>query len=242
MRYHYSTAQAEPVIRDFWAGATFISGQACAISSGANGALLAEAASVPIDIVGVSLEAATTSTLSSGTIVNVKVIINPDAVYLAEQDTAAANDIDVSSATTAAITLGACDNNLDGSWIYVNSGTGAGQLGFIGAATTTVMTLDTSDAFGTAPDSSSDVVIIRKAWDVTGGRDLDSTVALLATDEDETGDILVMENYIRTTTIPFEPLHPSKHHNLSGLNATGVNVKFFSDIHFQDHVLLTNTV
>lgn len=242
MRYHYSTVQAEPLIKDFWAGATFVSGQACAIALGANGALLAEAASVPIDVVGVSYEAATTSTLATGTLVNVKVIVNPDAVFLAQQDLAAANDIDVVSSTTAAVTVGTSDDNLDGGWVYVNSGTGAGQLGFIGAASTTVLTLDTTAAFGTAPDSTSDVVIIRPKWDIVGGRDLDSTVTLLATDEDETGDVLVTENYIQSSTIPFQPLTPRTHHNLSGLNGTGINVRFYSDIHFQDHVLLVNTV
>ena len=242
MRYHYSTVQAEPLVKDLWAGATVIAGQPVAIALGANGALVTDAAAVPIDVVGVTLEAATTSTLSTGTIVGVKAIVNPDAVFLAQQDTAAANDVDVVSSTTAAVTVGASDDNLDGGWVYVNTGTGAGQLGFIGAASTTVLTLDTTAAFATAPASDSDVVIIRPKWDIVGGRDLDSTLALLATDEDETGDVLVLENYIQSSTIPFEPLEPRKHHNLSGLNATGINIKFFSDIHFQDHVLLVNTV
>lgn len=242
MRYHYSHVQAEPLVKDLWAGDTLVAGQGLRWATGANRALVQDVAQVPIDVVGVTMEAATASTLSTGTIVNVKAIVNPDAVFLAQCDLTAANDIDVSSATTLAITVDTSDDDLDGSWVYVNTGTGAGQLGFIGAATTTVLTLDTTAAFVTAPASDSDIVIVRHKWSKAGGRDLDSTLTQLLTDEDETGAILVLENYIQSSTIPFEPLEPRKHHNLSGLNATGINIKFFSDIHFQDHVLLLNTI
>ena len=52
-------------------------------------------------------------------------------------DLAAANDLDVTSSTSTILTHGSGDQDLDGGWIYSNSGTGAGQLRYIKAANAT---------------------------------------------------------------------------------------------------------
>lgn len=247
MRHHYNLVAQEsgPLVRDcpVYDASTIIRGQALTYGANTRGAVLIDSTALAADVAGVANETVTASTtdLTTGTLVFCKTIINPDAIYLASYDMAVANDINVVSGTTTAITLGTCDDDLDGSWIYVNSGTGAGQLGYIGAATTTVMTLDTTDPFGTAPDSTSDVILIRKPWRAAGdgGKDLDSTFSLLLSDEDETGAIMVIENYIESRSNPFTPLRPRQHHNLSSLNND--SIKFHSDINFQDNLFMAGS-
>lgn len=242
MRWHYNLIAQEsgPLVRDVpvYDASDIIKGQALTYGATTRGAVLIDAAATAADIIAVSNEKVTASTtdLTTGTIVYCKAILNPDAVYLAQYDDTEANDIDVVSATTTAITLGSCDDDLDGSWIYVNSGTGQGQLVFIGAASSTVMTLDTTSAMAVCA-SDSDVILIRKPWKHagTGGKDLDSTFAKLATDEDETGEIAVLENYIEAATIAHQPLRPGSHHALENLH--NQSVKFYSDIYFTDHCL-----
>ena len=247
MRHHYNLIAegGGVVVRDipWYDASTIIKGQALTYGATTLGSCLIDATATAADVAGVSNETVTCSTtaITTGTLVHGKTIINPDAIYLAQCDPTASVDVDVVSATTTAITLGATDDDMDGSWIYCNSGTGIGQLGYIGAASTTVMTLDTTDAFAVAPDATTDVLLIRRPWlaPANGGRDLDTTFSMLLSDEDETGAIMVLENYIEATTIPFGPLRPRQHHALTGLN--GVNVKFWSDIQFQDNLFMTGS-
>jgi len=241
MRHHYNLIANDsgPVIRDCPVYGTFIKGQSTTYGATTQGAVLITGAALGANFTGVTAEAktATTTALTTGTLVFAKVILNPDAVFLAQYDDTAANDVDVVSSTTAAVTVGTADDDLDGSWVYINSGTGAGQLGYVGTATTTVLTLDTTSAFAVAPDSNSDILIIRHAWSVAnaGGNDLDATFSLLKSQVQSTGDILALENYIESTTIPFGPLRPRQHHGLSNLNND--KVKFYSDIYFMDSIL-----
>lgn len=238
MRYHYDlNGTNAALIRDMaiYDSASLVAGQALAVTAGANQACLQDpAAAGCADIAGVLMEtpATSVSVVSTGTLYFGKVSINPMTVYLAQYDNAVGNDVDVSSATTAAVTIDTADDNLDGGWVYCNSGTGQGQLGFIGSASTTVMTLDTTAAFGTAPDSTTDIILIRPPFALN--KDLDSTWSLLATDEDETGEIIVLENYIQADCVAFGPLRARQHHALSNLHNHGV--KFYSDIQFADNV------
>ena len=244
MRHHYNLIAegGGVVVRDcpVYDASTIVKGQALTYGASTVGCVLIDATATAADVAGVANETVTASTtaLTTGTIVYAKTILNPDAIYLAQYDPSTSADVNVISSTTAATTLGTCDDDLEGSWLYCNSGTGVGQLGFIGAATTTVMTLDTTDPWAVAPDSSTDVLIIRKPWraPADGGKDLDATFTMLLSDEDETGAIMVLENYIEATTIPFAPLRPRQHHALTGLNNVGV--KFWSDIFFKDNLFM----
>jgi hypothetical protein len=218
---------------------TIIKGQGLTYGATTVGAVLIDIAALGADFVGVAHETVTASTtaLATGTIVYGKTILNPDAVYLCQWDDSATYDVNITSSTTAAVTIGTTDDNMDGGWIYINSGTGAGQLGFIGAASTTVMTLDTTTAFDVAPASDSDCLLIRRPWKfpANSGNDLSATFDELLSDEDCTGEILILENYIVATSVPFGPLRPRQHHALSNLNNCAV--KFYSDIYFTDAVL-----
>ena len=243
MRWHYNQiAQASgPLVQDMLIyDSGLVAGQAVAVVAGEFGDHLQDPAAAGLaDIAGVLNETAssTSSVKTTGTLVFGKCTMNPDAVFLAEYDTAVANDVDVVSSTSTATTLGTCDDNLEGGWLYCNSGTGVGQLGYIGAASTTVMTLDTTDAWSTTPDSTTDVVLIRPAFALN--KDLDSTWVMCANDEDETGELLVLENYIQSSTVAFGPIRPRQHHMLRNLNNDGV--KFFSDVFFCDNVFFGAT-
>lgn len=239
MRWAYNLHGSSdgPLIRDFAVtdAGNIVDGEALAFAAEPNGTLLASSGPLGANFVGMSTETidASTTALTTGTLVFAKVVIEPLAVYSADYDLAEANDIDVSSATTTAVTIGTADDNLDGSWIYVNSGTGAGQLAFVGAATTTVLTLDTTTAFSTAPDATSDIVLVRKRGLPTGGKDLNAAGTLLATDEDETGAYAVIQNYIETSTISRHPLEPRTDHLRTGLSNSDLILS--SDIYPLDH-------
>jgi hypothetical protein len=158
---------------------------------------------------------------------NAKVIINPDAIYLCQWDPSTSADVDVVSSTSTATTIATCDDNLDGSWIYCNSGTGVGQLAFVGAASTTVLTLDTTTAYTTTPDSTTDILIIRGPWQPNC--DFDATYTMAKSTVATTGLVLCLEPYVESATIPFGPLRPRQHHMKTGLNSDGV--RFYSDLY-----------
>jgi len=239
MRWHYNLVNqgCGPLVRDLdiYAASGLIAGEAIIAIAGANQSCLQapSGATVP-DFVGVLAEtpALQASAVASGTLYQAKTILNPDAIYIAQYDATVGSDVDVVSSTATATTLGTCDDNLDGCWLYCNSGTGVGQLAFIGAASTTVFTLDTTTEWGTTPDATTDVLLIRPAWALN--QDLDATYSMIASDEDCTGLIMTLGNYIEGATVPFGPLRPRQHHMLSNLNNQGV--KFYADIRFIDNI------
>lgn len=250
MRHHYNLIANDsgPVIRDcpVYDASSITKGEI--LTYGADergGVLISGAPTTCADIVGVAAETkvASTTVITSGTLVYAKVILNPDAIYLTQWDPTA--DCATASATTAAITTAACDDDLDGSWVYLNDGTGIGQLGYVGAADTTVLTLDTTTAFGVRPDSTTTFLLIRRPWKRANStlQDLDSTGVMLKSALSGGGGYnLILENYIEATTIPFGPLRPRQHHALAGLN--NASVKFYSDLYLIDNILLgtpTNT-
>lgn len=158
----------------------------------------------------------------------VRILGNPSLLKI-YYDMSTANDADVSSSTSTVVTVAACDDDLDGSWIYINSGTGAGQLRYIKAANTTTLTVNT--AFTTTPDSTSDFILIRPVGlqATSAGLSLDTTFALIATvlNETDTSLIVPLKNFVQG---PFGikeldiTLNPDL--ETDGLNSRGV--RFFS--------------
>ena len=240
MRYSYSINghHGGPLIRDVPVyDSGIIKGQALTYGADDLGGALINITAAGADFVGVSNEAVSATTVvTSGTLVFAKVILSPDAVYRTMYDPAEANDISVVSSTSTATTMTTNDDDLDGSWIYINSGTGQGQLGFIGAASATVMTLDTTEAWTTTPDSTSDAIIIRRPWNwPTGsGIDLDPTFSMIDTELTQTGEFLCLENYIEAATVARGQMRPRQHHMLQNLHNS--NVKFYSDLFPTDSI------
>ena len=237
MKWSYGMCGGQgPIVRDMvvYDASTIAKGQAVSVVLGANGAGIVDINADLTEFAGVAMQEQTdaATAFSSGTLKFAKICVSPDAVYRAAYDQTTANDISVASATSTAVTVGTSDDNAEGGFIYVNSGTGQGQLAYIGAATTTVYTIDTTTAYATTLDSTSDIIHIRKP--LCADKDLDSTFVLLDTEEAEDGHLLVLENFIQADNIPLGPMRPRQHHMLQNLHNHGV--KFSSDVWFQDCV------
>ena len=159
----------------------------------------------------------------------VRILANPSLLKI-YYDMSTSNDLDVASSTSTVVTVSAVDDNMDGAWIYINSGTGAGQLRYIKAANTTTMTVNT--AFTTNPDSTSDYLLIRPVGlqASLAGLSLDTTqYSMIASVDNETDTSLIipLKNFVQG---PFgiKELDITANSDLEtdGLNARGV--RFFS--------------
>jgi hypothetical protein len=106
-------------------------------------------------------------------------------------------DLDVASSTSTIITTAANDDDLDGGWVYINSGTGAGQLRYIKASTATTITVNT--AFTTTPDSTSDFIIIRPEGAPLDGIALNATFDMIlpVLNETNASRIIILENHVQ---------------------------------------------
>ena len=220
-------------------------GQTLIWGAGADGAgsltCLVDSSAVPIDVFAVAAEGATTTVTNFQTplIKTIKVqMASMIPVWKIYWDLAAGNDISVTSSTSTVVTHGAGDDDLDGAWIYINSGTGAGQLRYVKAAAATTKTVNT--AFTTTPDATSDFIMIRGQGNPTGGQDLDATFSLLKSAVSATGQLIIIKNWIEGPT-GVEELNITKnsHLELDGLNTRGV--RFFSHVAFLDRKFSANS-
>ena|SRR3990167_5709640 len=154
-------------------------------------------------------------------------------IWKAYYDLATGTDLDVTSSTSTILTVGTMDDNLDGSWIYINSGTGAGQLRYVKAANTTTLTVNT--AFTTTPDSTSDFILIRNVGIPTGGQILNTTfdMILSALDNTTAQKMVILKNFVEGP-LGCHELDVTKNGFLetAGLNTRGI--RFFSHIIFID--------
>ena len=151
-------------------------------------------------------------------------------------DLATGTDLDITSSTSTVVTLATMDDNLDGSWLYINSGTGAGQLRYIKAANTTTLTVNT--AFTTTPDSTSDVIIIRNVGIPTGGTILNTTfdMMLAALDNTSAQKTIVLKNFCEGPLGCMElDITKNPHLETNGLNGRGI--RFFSHVIFFDTIV-----
>jgi len=138
----------------------------------------------------------------------------------------------VVTATSVSLTGLTCDDNLGGSWIYIKSGTGAGQLRYCKTATTSSFTVNT--AFTTTPDSTSRFILIRAVGRAEGGYPLDATLSMLASTLDATDpNIICLKNFMQGPMGTLE-LDPTLNGGCEtdGLNSRGV--RFFSHVIFAD--------
>ena len=200
---------------------------------------LVDSAAVPIDIFGVLAETPTTTTTNYSTPIVHKALVQLATmmpVWRIYWDNDAANDIDVTSSTSTVLSHASGDDNLDGCWVYINSGTGAGQLRFVTAANATTKTVNT--AFTTTPDSTSDFLLIRGQGLPTGGQDLDGTFSLLASAVSATGQLLILKNWIQGP--PGTQELDVTLHELDNLNAR--STRFYSDVCFLDRAFSTQSI
>lgn len=136
----------------------------------------------------------------------------------------------VSSAT---ITVTSLEDDIDASFLYVQSGLGAGQTNYLTAAAAGSATLKA--AFGTSLDTTSKFLkILPKFHDVLS---LNSDGTMIAS-QAAVGAMkaFIVETYIERNG-KLETLNPVKH---AALNLSGMRtVKFFADVAFRDTAVYT---
>ena len=150
-------------------------------------------------------------------------------------DLTASTDLSVQSSTSTVITTAGHDDNLDGSWVYMNTGTGAGQLRYVKAADTTTLTVNT--AFTTTPDSTTDFILIRPQGIPQDGTILNATfdqllaVLLTATAQ----KTIILKNFVEGPN-GVQELDIT---NNSGLEMDDLNSR---GVRFYSHVIFFDTI
>lgn len=196
-------------------------------------------ANTTVDIFAEALEVPAVQTSSVATpviyqaLVRITQPVNVKKIYY---DLTASTDLDVSSSTSTIVTVAACDDNLDGSWIYINSGTGAGQLRYVKEADTTTFTV--SSAFTTTPDSTSDFILIRHVGITSAGGNIvnsDRTKLLAQLDGSATSEIIVLKNFIEG---PFGRLELDPTLNSILTSADNINTR---GVRFSSLIVCTDT-
>lgn len=199
----------------------------------------------------------TAATTAAGTGVTnyMKVCINPLAVWLAEWSQHADNDVVNTAAQVAGVgsvtgTFTSPGDDVEGDWVYIsNKGSttgGAGNLYQIGSASTTVWTPCSTWVSGLKAITTSDTYIklVRPyGASVAGGsinlaaNTAELGTALLGNDivGDDTGAIMILQNYVKDKATPMEPLRVERH---SGRNFDAATCKLYGDAFLLDHLCL----
>ena len=160
-----------------------------------------------------------------------KAIINPYAIYKCEysQDDGFA----VTSSSTTTLTIASNEDDIDGSWIFVVTGSptaNAGSLRLLRTGTTSVNVMDS--ALPSTDTGSTIIRILRVNHALTqlntAGTKLISTAAAGAAVQ-----LRIIENYVRSNSAGgVIPLRPATHKGLNSLT----NAKFYADIAMLSHV------
>lgn len=191
------------------------------------------------DAFAVLEETPTTTTTNVGTPIIyqalVSLVVN-SRIHKIYYDLTVSTALAVSSSTSTVLTAATMDDNLDGSWIYIVSGTGVGQLRFVKAADTTTLTVNT--AWTTTPDSTSKMIIIRNVGIPTGGTILNTafTQLLALLDATTSQKTIILKNFCEG---PFGVREMDV--TLNGfLEADGLSnrgIRFFSHVIFFDTII-----
>lgn len=173
-----------------------------------------------------TVASASFGTVAAGTLAYEHVTLDNGVIWMAEWDQSTITSNDVSSSTSTATTFTTTQvDDSDGGYMYIVSGTGSGQLRYIGAATTTVLTVGTSMAWTTTPDTTSDVAIILAA----GTQLVDvitNATKFKAENATYTGRVAVLANYIKHDAAGgLMEMKPSTHGTLDNLS----NAAFFCE-------------
>ncbi len=188
------------------------------------------------DIFAVLTKAPTTHTTNPQTPISYQgkvALVSNAKIFRVYYDMAAANDLAISSYSSPTITTATSDEDLDGSWVYINTGPGAGELRYINAAATTSFGANT--AFTATLTSSSNFILIRFPGIPTGGHVLDTTFSMMRSylDSDHTTGIVVLKNFMEGAGGSWElDITKNSHCEMDGLSTRGV--RFYSDIMFLD--------
>jgi len=137
----------------------------------------------------------------------------PGCEVAADMADDASNDVDVASATSTVLTITSVEDDIDGSWIYVRAGTGAGLVLYCKESASGTMTLKSAST--TTLDNTSKLIILRRLFHKTA--ELDSTgTKIKSTAAAGSLPWRVIGNQFRKAGQEiWLDLDPAKHHNLN---------------------------
>jgi hypothetical protein len=181
---------------------------------------------LPGDAVSV---AAVYATNTAGPAYN-KAIINPFAIYLAEYDQTDA--ITAASSSTTTLTVTSLEDDIDGAWIYIVTGSPAANRGSLRFLTASASGSCTMNSALPATDTGSTLIKILPVNHRLVDPNAESTGITSAAAAASNAECTILENWIRSDSHPFERLRRTKHQGLNDLS----NAKFFAECHFTDHV------
>lgn len=157
-----------------------------------------------------------------------EVITNPKAIYEVPYSQVTADLITATSSVGTTVTIGGLEANISGAWLYVVSGTGAGQLRYMATATTTMT------AFSPALDGTSLLIKLlpighKLVSFKAGGRFLQSIAGVGAS------VVELLQNRFRTAVGNSDQvLDPTKHNGL--LIPAADLPQFFAELTFPNHI------
>lgn len=205
-----------------------------------NGMLIkASGASATPDIIGRLQElhdySVTGDSLIAGTnhVTHPVLLVHPFRIFRLEFDPASV--ITASQAvTTTTITLTSLEDDIDAAFLYVQSGTGAGQTNYLTASASGSATLKA--AFGTSLDTTSTIIkVLPKFHDLISLNSDGTALASQAAAGAIKGQVL--DTYIERNN-RLESLDPTKHAALTGLNSIR-QLRFYADVAIRDTLVYT---
>jgi hypothetical protein len=133
--------------------------------------------------------------------------------------------------TTTTLTLTNLEDDIDAAFLYVASGTGAGQMNFLTAAAAGSCTLKA--AFTTSLDTTSKLIKILPRFHQKASLNSDGT-KLASQDVVGTWNVMILNSYIQKNGNLFR-LSPVDHAALKGLSSLA-SLKFFADVAVRDSI------
>ena len=171
------------------------------------------------------IAAGDTNTLVAGTAWLTKPVCPIAPVSVVRVDYDLADTAAVASTSGTTVTITSLEDNIDTSYLYGISGTGAGLLAFVATSASGSCVTKTATAW----DSTTTVIKFMRLFHPLVK--INSTSDKIGTDAAAgSWTVVVLQNYISTLGRESEVLDPTKHDNISGLSSTGRGTRFYADI------------
>lgn len=185
------------------------------------------ATSAGADVAGVlkkQFASTESDTLVNGTVWNLRDVEPIAPMYILEAEYDQSDTAAVASTSGTTVTVTSLEDNIDTSWLYGVSGTGAGGLYFV--ATSASGSCVTKTATGW--DSTTTIIKILRLFHQVAK--LNATADKIGTDAGAGSyTCVVLNNYLRSGG-RVQYLDPTKNDAMSGLNTSYLASKFFAEI------------
>ncbi len=232
-KFKYTLSGCEPLIKDLKAvNDTYADGEVLVAGAAEGGGVRSAGAGIVDAIIGVSNESATlTGTQAAGTIENLKVIVNPDAVYALEYDTSARITWGTVTDTTIPFTCASGEGhpNIGGGWAWSYD---TGELDYIVSSSTTTTTCTLVTVTGTDTSSDYGILLYPAGSGLSYVAELNADALTIDADQVDVGVAgtngitgIVLENRLESMTYGSEILDPVVHNQQKRYMASNTSYK-----------------